>query len=452
MRPITVFIGSLLLFLSSNFLSATTYHNISCDGNITDWSATDEKIESRYSKDLYVTWSSTVIYFGWNSTNWSTDGDLLVYIDTNPATSNGTNRCINWNNEASSHTLSFYADYTLIIDSDTDKYFARYNGTTWSSTTTWPSTWSGYIYSGAGNTATEFGIVLSSIDVTIADPIRILIFAQNELNNGVWASFSVENSTGSAPQTFDHYYSIQNFTSGITPITTINNINCPNAVNNLSTLSGPVSGAIQLNWTAPGDDSGSGNITNGAYWVKYSSAGQITNWDSPPSPNYEIQSTTNMVVSSDQSLIVTGLSGQTTWYFAIKTRDEISTNWSPMSNLAYAGDGYMTLSLSKSSSTPAGSPYSGTMYPGEWIEYTLVVTNSGNFTATNVVLKDRIPSNATFRSNSYFTGRGIQLDGVNLTNTADSDEATYDNGTVTVNIGSVSGNSSRTVKFQVQIQ
>ncbi|MEW6555823.1 MAG: hypothetical protein AB1349_00535 [Elusimicrobiota bacterium] len=92
--------------------------------------------------------------------------------------------------------------------------------------------------------------------------------------------------------------------------------------------------------------------------------------------------------------------------------------------------------------------------PGELVEYTIVVTNNGTGAASNVVVKDKIPANATFNADSYAAGYGVQLDGVNKTNANDGDEADYNVTTadaITVNIGTINASSSKTVKFKVQI-
>ena len=100
----------------------------------------------------------------------------------------------------------------------------------------------------------------------------------------------------------------------------------PAAVANLATSS-PTANSITLTWTAPGDDGNTG--TASYYDIRYSTS-QITssNWGSTtrvsgePSP---------LSPGTSQSMIVTGLSSNTTYYFAIKTADEVP-NWSDISN------------------------------------------------------------------------------------------------------------------------
>ncbi len=102
----------------------------------------------------------------------------------------------------------------------------------------------------------------------------------------------------------------------------------PADITNLAT-SNPTGNSIALSWTAPGDDSLSGRASQ--YDIRYSTS-PITNanWNSAtqvtgePNPNPSGQT---------QSFTVTGLQSGRTYYFAMKTADEVP-NWSGMSNVA----------------------------------------------------------------------------------------------------------------------
>jgi hypothetical protein len=100
----------------------------------------------------------------------------------------------------------------------------------------------------------------------------------------------------------------------------------PAKVTDLST-GNPTSRSISLTWTAPGDDGNEGTATE--YDIRYSTSEIIeANWNSAtqctgePSPQ---------VAGSTETFIVTGLSPSTTYYFALKTADEVP-NWSGISN------------------------------------------------------------------------------------------------------------------------
>ena len=93
--------------------------------------------------------------------------------------------------------------------------------------------------------------------------------------------------------------------------------------------SNPTSTTIDLSWTAPGDDGNTGQATS--YDIRYlQGTTPITNgnWASatpvaiPPTPQ---------VAGSSETFTVTGLAPNMTYYFAIKTSDEVP-NVSPISN------------------------------------------------------------------------------------------------------------------------
>ena len=101
----------------------------------------------------------------------------------------------------------------------------------------------------------------------------------------------------------------------------------PDAVTDLAT--GTVtSSSIDLSWTAPGDDGATGTATT--YDVRYSTS-TITagNWASATQATGEPAPS---VAGSAETLTVTGLSESTTYYFAIKTSDEVP-NESAISNV-----------------------------------------------------------------------------------------------------------------------
>ncbi|MFH1460572.1 MAG: putative Ig domain-containing protein [Candidatus Omnitrophota bacterium] len=102
----------------------------------------------------------------------------------------------------------------------------------------------------------------------------------------------------------------------------------PQAVTNLAVAS-TTTNSVNLSWTAPGDDGAVGTATS--YDVRYSTAIiNTSNWASAtqatgePSPS---------VAGTSQTMTISGLSAQTTYYFTIKTSDE-AANISLLSNVA----------------------------------------------------------------------------------------------------------------------
>src|SRR3990167_2221761 len=100
----------------------------------------------------------------------------------------------------------------------------------------------------------------------------------------------------------------------------------PAAVSDLA-LSSPSNSAMTVSWTAPGDDGSTGTATS--YDVRYSTSA-ITS-DNFSSATAVIGEPAPSVAGSSESMSVTGLSANTTYYFAIKTSDEVP-NTSAISN------------------------------------------------------------------------------------------------------------------------
>ncbi len=140
--------------------------------------------------------------------------------------------------------------------------------------------------------------------------------------------------TGLDP-TSDYYFAIKTADevpnwSGISNTasgTTINEQIAPSDIANLLATSSTDT-SITITWTAPGDDGNSGTASQ--YDIRYSTSninganfylGTVVS--GAPSP---------ASAGSSESMIVTGLNPATTYYFAIKTADEIP-NWSGLSNV-----------------------------------------------------------------------------------------------------------------------
>lgn len=99
---------------------------------------------------------------------------------------------------------------------------------------------------------------------------------------------------------------------------------------NITTLatSNATGTSIRLTWTSPGDDSTSGIASQ--YDIRYSASPiNAANWTSATQVTGE---PTPLVAGTQQNFTVTGLQSQHTYYFAMKTADEIP-NWSGLSNV-----------------------------------------------------------------------------------------------------------------------
>jgi len=101
----------------------------------------------------------------------------------------------------------------------------------------------------------------------------------------------------------------------------------PAAITNLA-VSGVTGNSATLTWTAPGDDDDTGTATS--YNVRYLQDTAITgsNWSSATQASGV---PTPQAAGSSETFTVTGLNSETTYYFAIKTSDEVP-NESDISN------------------------------------------------------------------------------------------------------------------------
>jgi hypothetical protein len=91
----------------------------------------------------------------------------------------------------------------------------------------------------------------------------------------------------------------------------------------------PTSASITLTWTAPGDDGSVGTATT--YDIRYSTSTiNEGNWASATQASGE---PTPQVAGTVQNMVVSGLNSGTTYYFAMKTSDEVP-NTSAISNVA----------------------------------------------------------------------------------------------------------------------
>ncbi|MEM4160357.1 MAG: glucodextranase DOMON-like domain-containing protein, partial [Thermoplasmata archaeon] len=173
---------------------------------IGEWQ-TDECMGISSEKKLYLTWDAQALYIGWSGTDFGCEGDLFIYLNT---TTGGSFAGKDWYGV---HTLPFEADYLFWVENgaqSTNYGLDRYsNGWTTVSFT-------GQAYIGwSGNPNTEIKIPFS--DIGFPSALSILVFAQWEEAQNVWAAFPTNNSlVGSGPETFTYYYQFP-LTNSISP-------------------------------------------------------------------------------------------------------------------------------------------------------------------------------------------------------------------------------------------
>jgi len=112
----------------------------------------------------------------------------------------------------------------------------------------------------------------------------------------------------------------------------------PAAISNLTALTGSDDGEVKLQWTAPGDDGITGDVSGGLYRIKAATYNiTASNFDSVSNNGYYSFSvdisTSYTTQGTEHTYTMTGLYAGTTYYFAIKLRDE-SNNWGTWSDVA----------------------------------------------------------------------------------------------------------------------
>lgn len=181
----------------------------------------------------------------------------------------------------------------------------------------------------------------------------------------------------------------------------------PAAIANLATT-GSTAVSVGLSWTAPGDDGSSGTAT--AYDVRYAlspiTAGNFT------SAVQVAGEPTPAAAGSPQSMSVSGLSVATTYYFAIKTRDEV-LNTSGISNgisattalpppadttppaaiINLAATALTTSSVSLSWTAPGDDGAAGTATEYD-LRSSVLTISAGNFDTATVVYGEPTPTAA----------------------------------------------------------
>jgi SOS response regulatory protein OraA/RecX len=114
----------------------------------------------------------------------------------------------------------------------------------------------------------------------------------------------------------------------IKPLTVSGDTTPPAQISNLATSS-PTANSMTLTWTAPGDDGTIGTASQ--YDIRYAtSALTESNWNDANTKQVTGEPAP-AASGTSQSFIITGLQPSTTYYFGIKTADEV-LNWATISN------------------------------------------------------------------------------------------------------------------------
>ncbi len=114
---------------------------------------------------------------------------------------------------------------------------------------------------------------------------------------------------------------------------TLDTVTPPSAITNLSAARPNENGAINLTWTFPGDDKG--RVDNGVARVRFAAAPIDLEGDwtaASPERTYAYSADPGQTIQT----LVTGLSQATTYYFALKTEDELG-NLSAFSTMSPSG-------------------------------------------------------------------------------------------------------------------
>jgi len=98
---------------------------------------------------------------------------------------------------------------------------------------------------------------------------------------------------------------------------TVDNIP-PGSINDLTALPGPIEGTVQLSWTSPGDNGYVGKTSEGEFIIKKTTDTTLS-WDGM-NDCMTIQKA--IIPYESNSITITGLIPGTTFYFAIKAKDE----------------------------------------------------------------------------------------------------------------------------------
>jgi len=202
------------------------------------------------------------------------------------------------------------------------------------------------MYTDADNDAPESGypkVHIKKNNIEISGSPFTMNYVSGNYNTGAIYSYSVSLDLGNYYTYYFEAFDGQGATATGVATTEINAPDVvfidrmvPSSINNLDVTIINIT-SMTLTWTAPGNDGNIGNITNGQYYLKYSTnnviSGDVISWWN--NAENEIKWSANITPGSDEIKTVTGLNSSTKYYFSIKTADE-SQNWSECSNILFS--------------------------------------------------------------------------------------------------------------------
>ncbi|MFH0948635.1 MAG: fibronectin type III domain-containing protein, partial [Elusimicrobiota bacterium] len=182
-------------------------------------------------------------------------------------------------------------------------------------------------------------------DSLVGDPLDVnnytIDISTKDIEPYQWQTRLVTGLTGGVTyyfwlQTADEATNWSGFSVRISSVSRTD-ITPPAAVTCLSALTGVGEGEIDLTWTSPGDDGWEHNLIAGSgYWLRWKrTLTPPLSWDDYD-PGSEVFLSTETAPKLPQAHTVTGLASGSTYYFQLKTCDEVP-NWSTgTSNTAFA--------------------------------------------------------------------------------------------------------------------
>ncbi|MCK5475193.1 MAG: fibronectin type III domain-containing protein, partial [Candidatus Pacebacteria bacterium] len=222
----------------------------------------------------------------------------------------------------------------------------------------------------------EYGLTTSYGSQTETNTIGIMNYEleitglsdNTTYNFKITSTDEASNTTQSTNQTFT---TTQSSTPDITPPSNITNLTSSNITQT----------SVSLNWTSPGDDNNTG--TASTYDLRYSTSNITNDTDFNSATPLEGEPIPQTAGTNQSLYIAVGLSPNTTYYFSIKTSDEVP-NISNLSNIE------TITTLSESTPPSGGGTYSDTTPPSIPDDFTATPADS------QITLTWNNPTNSDF--------------------------------------------------------